>query len=147
MRKSSSVTVRFITRYMARVRRLRFFFIKRMIDRRFTVTIATDAVSWIQRARWCTRMISWLVIFSLHTFNSFFLSVARLPFRRIWKNFQLWTWTKKIDISFTKKITNGDTLGRWSTVSVAGSNDLVFIPHASLLKQRKFNAVFLFCKL
>ena len=35
--------VRFITRYMARVRRLRFF-IKRMIDRRFTVTIATDIV-------------------------------------------------------------------------------------------------------
>ena len=35
--------VRFITRYMARVRRLRFF-IKRMIDRRFTVTIATDMV-------------------------------------------------------------------------------------------------------
>ena len=38
-----SSMVRFITRYMARVRRLRFF-IKRMIDRRFTVTIATDMV-------------------------------------------------------------------------------------------------------
>ena len=35
--------VRFITRYIARVRRLQFF-IKRMIDRRFTVTIATHTV-------------------------------------------------------------------------------------------------------
>ena len=35
--------VRFITRYIARVRRLRFF-IKRTIDKRFTVTIATDMV-------------------------------------------------------------------------------------------------------
>ena len=35
-----STTVKFITRYMPRVRRL-LFFIKRMIDRRFTVTIAT----------------------------------------------------------------------------------------------------------
>ena len=33
--------VRFITRYMARVRRLRFY-IKITIDRRFAVTIATD---------------------------------------------------------------------------------------------------------
>ena len=41
-----STMVRFITRYMARVRRL-CFFVKRMIDRRFTssVTIAADAVS------------------------------------------------------------------------------------------------------
>ena len=38
-----SAMVRLITRYIARVRRLRFF-IKRMIDRRFTVTIATDTV-------------------------------------------------------------------------------------------------------
>ena len=35
--------VRFITRYIARVRRLQFF-IKRTIDKRFTVTIATDMV-------------------------------------------------------------------------------------------------------
>ena len=35
-----STTVKFITKYMPRVRRL-LFFIKRMIDRRFTVTIAT----------------------------------------------------------------------------------------------------------
>ena len=35
--------VRFITRYMEPVRRLRLF-IKRTIDRRFTVTIATDTV-------------------------------------------------------------------------------------------------------
>ena len=35
--------VRFITRYMARVRRLRFY-IKITIDRRFAVTIATDTV-------------------------------------------------------------------------------------------------------
>ena len=39
-----STMVRFITRYMARVRRLRVFFIKRTLDRRFTVTIATDMV-------------------------------------------------------------------------------------------------------
>ena len=39
-----STMVKFITRYMARVRRL-CFFVKRMIDRRFTVTIAADAVS------------------------------------------------------------------------------------------------------
>ena len=39
-----SATVRFISRSMARVRRLRFF-IRRTIDRRFTVTIATDTVS------------------------------------------------------------------------------------------------------
>ena len=38
-----SATVRFITRYMTQVRRLRFF-IKRTSDRRFTVTIATDTV-------------------------------------------------------------------------------------------------------
>ena len=38
-----SATVKFITKYMARVRRL-LFFIKRMIDRKFTITIATDAV-------------------------------------------------------------------------------------------------------
>ena len=35
-----STTVKFITKYMPRVRRL-LFFMKRMIDRRFTVTIAT----------------------------------------------------------------------------------------------------------
>ena len=35
--------VRFITRYMARVRRLRFV-IKRTIDRRFTVTIVIEMV-------------------------------------------------------------------------------------------------------
>ena len=35
-----SAMVKFITKYMPRVRRL-LFFIKRMIDRRFTVTIAT----------------------------------------------------------------------------------------------------------
>ena len=35
-----STTVKFITKYIPRVRRL-LFFIKRMIDRRFTVTIAT----------------------------------------------------------------------------------------------------------
>ena len=38
-----SAMVRLITRYMARVRRLRFF-IKTMIDRRFTVTMATHTV-------------------------------------------------------------------------------------------------------
>ena len=36
-----SATVKFITKYMARVRRL-LFFIKRMIDRKFTITTATD---------------------------------------------------------------------------------------------------------
>ena len=36
-----STMVRFITKYMARVGRLRGFFIKRTIDTRFTVTIAT----------------------------------------------------------------------------------------------------------
>ena len=35
-----STTVKFITKYTPRVRRL-LFFMKRMIDRRFTVTIAT----------------------------------------------------------------------------------------------------------
>ena len=38
-----SATVKFITKYMARVRRL-LFFIKTMIDRKFTITIATDSV-------------------------------------------------------------------------------------------------------
>ena len=38
-----SATVKFITKYMARVRRL-VFFIKRMIDSKFTITIATDTV-------------------------------------------------------------------------------------------------------
>ena len=51
--------------------------------------------------------------------------------------FQLRTWTKMVDVS-SAKITNGDTLGRSSTVSVVGTNGLVFISHASLLKQRKF---------
>ena len=62
------------------------------------------------------------------------------------KKIQLRTWTKKVDVS-SAKMTNGDTLGRCSTVSVVGTNDLLFIPQASLLKQRKFNSVFLFCKL
>ena len=38
-----STTVKFITKYMARVRRL-LFFAKRMIDRRFTATTATAVV-------------------------------------------------------------------------------------------------------
>ena len=54
--------VRFITRYMARVRRLRFF-TKRTIDRKFTVTKATDMVRNIASQAGCTKMISWLVIF------------------------------------------------------------------------------------
>ena len=49
--------------------------------------------------------------FLLHTFNSLFLSVARLPFRGIKKKIQITTWTKKVDVS-SAKITNGDTLGR-----------------------------------
>ena len=38
-----SATVKFITKYILRERRF-LFFIKMMIDRRFTVTIATDIV-------------------------------------------------------------------------------------------------------
>ena len=38
-----SATVKFITRYLARVRRF-LFFTKRVIDRRFTATIATVIV-------------------------------------------------------------------------------------------------------
>ena len=38
-----SATVKFITKYILRERRF-LFFIKMMIDRRFTVTIATDTV-------------------------------------------------------------------------------------------------------
>ena len=38
-----STTVKFITKYMARVRRL-LFFTKRIIDRRFTATTATVIV-------------------------------------------------------------------------------------------------------
>ena len=63
------------------------------------------------------------------------------------KKFQLRTWTKKVDVVSSEKITNGDTLGRYSTVSVVGTNCLVFVLLASLLKQRKFNGVILFCKL
>ena len=57
-------------------------------------------------------MISWLVIFSLHTFNSLFsLLLVYLSEEFEKKKFQLRTWTKKVDVSFAK-ITNGDTLGR-----------------------------------
>ena len=53
--------VRFITRYMARVRRLQFF-MKRTIDIRFTVTIATDMVR--NRASQVMHYDdTWLVIF------------------------------------------------------------------------------------
>ena len=45
-----SATVKFITKYVPRVRRL-LFFMKRMIDRRFTVTIATAT------ARYATNQI------------------------------------------------------------------------------------------
>ena len=88
-------------------------------------------------------MISWLVIFLLHTFNSLFLSVACLSFRRIWKKIQLRTWTKNADVSFAK-VTNGDTLKRWSTVSVVGTNGLIssYSLHASLLKQKGSLIVF-----
>ena len=88
-----SATVRFITRYMARVRRLRFFK-KRTIDIRFTVTIAAATV--INTANQvmhsdeenCMTCFLLLLLFASHFFS-----------RR---------WTNKVDVCFSK-ISNEDT--------------------------------------
>ena len=118
-----SATVRFITRYMARVRRLRFFYMKKKwykvhcyYSNRHGKEYSGpgDALVWYHG----------LLFFSLHTFNSLFPLLLVLPFRRTWKKFQLRKWTKKVDVS-SAKLTNGDTLGRWSTVSVVGTNGLI----------------------
>ena len=81
-----SATVRLITRYMARVRRLRFF-IKRMIDRRFTVTIAThtvrDTANQVMHSDDETRNMTCVLLrlFASHFYQ--FSSVVHLPLERI----------------------------------------------------------------
>ena len=78
--------VRLITRYMARVRRLRFF-IKRMIDRRFTVTIAThtvrDTANQVMHSDDETRSMTCVLLrlFASHFYQ--FSSVVSLPLERI----------------------------------------------------------------
>ena len=77
--------VRFITRYMARVRRLRVF-IKRMIDIRFTVTIATDMVRNTANQVMHSDEENIVDCFLLLLFSSHFYlfsSVVRLPLERI----------------------------------------------------------------
>ena len=80
-----SATVRLIARYMARVRRLRFF-IKRMIDRRFTVTIATHTVRVTANQVMHSDEDNCMTCFLLLLFASHFYpfsSVVRLPLERI----------------------------------------------------------------
>ena len=108
-----SAMVRLITRYMARVRRLRFF-IKRTIDRRFIVAIATHTVrnTAIQVMHSddessMTWLLSLIYFFSLHTFTLSLLLLLN------WIKFDYWekksrTWTNKIDVCFSK-ISNEDT--------------------------------------
>ena len=82
-----SAMVRLITRYMARVRRLRFF-IKRMIEIRFTVAVAVHTVtntatqvmhSGEDNTGTMTCFLS--LLFVLHFYS--FSSVVRLPLERI----------------------------------------------------------------
>ena len=81
---SISATVRFITKYMPRVRRL-LFFIKRMIDRRFTVTIATDSIrnTANQALHSDKEIIVDCFLFASHLLISVSFSIAVLPIERI----------------------------------------------------------------
>ena len=81
---SISAAVRFITKYMPRVRRL-LFFIKRMIDRRFTVTIATDSIrNTANQALHSNKEISVdCFLFASHLLISVSFSIAVLPIERI----------------------------------------------------------------
>ena len=68
-----------------------FFFIKRAVDIRFTVTITTDTVrnteSQVIHSDDIMACYYYYYFFSLHIFNSLFPSVARLPLKRILKEF------------------------------------------------------------
>ena len=77
---SISAAVRFITKYMPRVRRL-LFFIKRMIDRRFTVTIATDSIR--NTANQALHSDKEIFFFASHLLISLSFSIAVLPIKRI----------------------------------------------------------------
>ena len=72
-----------------------------------------------------------------------FFSLLLVYLSEEWKKIQLRTWTKNADVSFAK-VTNGDTLKRWSTVSVVGTNGLIsfYSLHATLLKQKGSLIVF-----
>ena len=93
-----SATVRFITRYMARVRRLRFF-IKRMMEIRFTATIATDVVkvtaNQVMHSDEEYSMTCFLLLLYASHFYPF-SPVVRLPLERIWIEWSLITWKRKI---------------------------------------------------
>ena len=81
---SMSATVRFITKYIPRVRRL-LFFIKRMIDRRFTITIATDSIrnTANQALHSDKEIIADCFLFASHLLISVSFSIAVLPIKRI----------------------------------------------------------------
>ena len=78
---SISATVRFITKYIPRV----LFFIKRMIDRRFTVTIATDSIrnTANQALHSDKEIIADCFLFASHLLISVSFSIAVLPIKRI----------------------------------------------------------------
>ena len=117
-----STMVRFITKYMARVGRLRGFFYKKNDWYKVHCYYRNSYRHGMEYSEPGDALGCYhgLLFFSLHAFSSLFLSAACLPFRRIRKKFKLRTWTiKKVDVS-SAKIANGDTLGRWSTVPVVG---------------------------